>query len=310
MAILKEEFSFMNQSSRISKLFHTNYLSTAYTDCCLTLKMVEKNYLYRRTTVTKYNIKSFVEALNEILLAWKDSSSNMHWNHLNVKETLPSTEILSLRYAGQCFLVIGSQYYNKKCFVKDCIILAVCYFSVKFLTLAFFFYLWKGWPNNNLVREIFSEGCHLVGKQPKGHNIDYQEKGFLWRYSFSAAEKRLFLQGEQGEANSCRKKVLRIVKALQGELNLKPLKSYHLKTLLFYECESHPDASEWRDTLDVRFLDLLESLEKCLHKKCCAHYFIKDLNLFESFSPQECEELANRVKKIRSQPQQVLNKLL
>ena len=143
MAILKEEFSFMNQSSRISKLFHTNYLSTAYTDCCLTLKMVEKNYLYRRTTVTKYNIKSFVEALNEILLAWKDSSSNMHWNHLNVKETLPSTEILSLRYAGQCFLVIGSQYYNKKCFVKDCIILAVCYFSVKFLTLAFFFLLMK-----------------------------------------------------------------------------------------------------------------------------------------------------------------------
>ena len=160
------------------------------------------------------------------------------------------------------------------------------------------------------MREICREGCHLVGKQPKGHNIAYKEKGFLWRYSFSAAEKRLFLKGGQGEANSCRKKVLRIVKALREELNLKPLKSYHLKTLLLYECESHPNASEWRDTLDVRFMGLLKRLEKCLRSKSCAHYFIEGLNLFESFNHQECQELANRVREIISKPVQVLTKLL
>ena len=42
LAILKEEFSFMNQSSRICKLFHTNYLSTTCTDYCLTFNVVKK----------------------------------------------------------------------------------------------------------------------------------------------------------------------------------------------------------------------------------------------------------------------------
>ena len=72
--------------------------------------MIEKNYFYHRNKLTKYNLKSFVEALNEFSLAWKDSDLNMHWNHLNVKETLTSTEIILLKYTGQCFLVIGSQY--------------------------------------------------------------------------------------------------------------------------------------------------------------------------------------------------------
>lgn len=161
------------------------------------------------------------------------------------------------------------------------------------------------------MKDICREGCHLVAKKPKGYDISDQEKQFLWRYSFSAAEKKLFLQGGQGEASSCRKQVLRIVKALREELNLKPLKSYHLKTLLFYECESHPEASKWRHTtLYDRFLGLLNRLECCLRSKKCAHYFIEDLNLFESFNHQECMKLADRVWKIIQQPEQVLNELL
>ena len=90
------------------------------------------------------------------------------------------------------------------------------------------------WPSHDLVREICQDGCHLVAKQPKGITVPDNEKGFFWRFSFSTAEKKLFLRGGHGEASSCRKQVLRILKALKEELSLHPLKSYHLKTLLLY----------------------------------------------------------------------------
>lgn len=169
----------------------------------------------------------------------------------------------------------------------------------------------KGWPKRNLVHDIHEMGCHLVTKQPKGHSPIEQERGFLWCYSFSEAEKKLFLQGEQGEVNSCRRQVLRILKALREELELQPLKSYHLKTLLLYECESQPSARQWsKDALSERFLDLLKRLEKCLRSKECPHYFIKDLNLFEMLNPKKCDELADRVNKILKQPGQVLIRLI
>ena len=168
-----------------------------------------------------------------------------------------------------------------------------------------------GWPNLELVREICQDGCHLVAKQPKGGNIPDREKGFLWRFSFSAAEKKLFLRGGHGEASSCRKQVLRILKALKEELNLHPLKSYHLKTILLYECEANPRPRQWSsDRLSERFIGLLQRLENCLLQSNCPHFFIKHFNLFEMFPPQRCSELVRNVQQIRQKPKQVLTKLI
>ncbi|KAJ7369963.1 hypothetical protein OS493_035134 [Desmophyllum pertusum] len=145
----------------------------------------------------------------------------------------------------------------------------------------------NGWPNQSLVNKICQDGCHLVAKQPKGHDVPEHEKGCFWRFSFSAAEKNLFLHGGQGEASSCQKQVLRILKALRDELNLEPLKSYHLKTMLFYECEANPHPSQWLSTcLSDRFLGLLRRLENCLLQLNCPHYFIHNLNLFEMLNPK------------------------
>lgn len=172
--------------------------------------------------------------------------------------------------------------------------------------------LYLGWPNHSLVQDIRRDGCHLVAKQPKGQTLPEHEKGFLWRYSFSAAEKKLFLQGSSGEASSCQKQVLRILKALKDELHLQPLKSYHLKTILFYECEENPRPQQWSSKycLGERFLGLLQRLENCLQQKSCPHYFIKNFNLFEPLDHQKCLELAGRVGKFRSQPEQMLVRLL
>ena len=167
------------------------------------------------------------------------------------------------------------------------------------------------WPNPSLVQEICQDGCHLVAKQPKGQNLPEQEKGFLWRYSFSAAEKKLFRQGGHDEASSCRKQVLRIMKALREELNLEPLKSYHLKTILLYECEANPLPSQWSYTrLGERFMGLIQRLENCLVENNCPHYFIPHLNLFETFPLQSCEDLVRKVRGIRLQPREVFISLI
>ena len=168
-----------------------------------------------------------------------------------------------------------------------------------------------GWPNQSLVQEICRDGCHLVATQPKGQNLPEQDKALLWQYSFSAAVKKLFLNGGHGEANSCRKQVLRIVKALREKLNLEPLNSYHLKTLLLYECEKWHHPSQWSSIhLSERFLNLLERLENCLLWSNCRHYFIRNLNLFEAFTRQQCSDLARKVREIRLQPTKVFVHLI
>ncbi|XP_068762759.1 cyclic GMP-AMP synthase-like receptor 1 isoform X2 [Montipora capricornis] len=169
----------------------------------------------------------------------------------------------------------------------------------------------RGWPNQNLVREIWHDGCHLVAKQPKGSNVPEHEKGFLWRYSFSEAEKKLFLRGGHGEASSCRKQVLRILKALKEGLDLHPLKSYHLKTMLLYECEEKPHPSSWSfDHLGDRFMGLLQRLLDCLRQKNCPHYFMREFNLFETFPRQRCTELITRIQGIKQNPERVLNTII
>ena len=171
--------------------------------------------------------------------------------------------------------------------------------------------IYLGWPSQDLVREICQDGCHLVAKQPKGITGPDNEKGFLWRFSFSTAEKKLFLRGGHGEASSCRKQVLRILKALKEELSLHPLKSYHLKTLLLYECEAYPHSWEWSfGCLSERFLGLLFKLEGCLRQKKCPHYFIRNFNLLEPFSNERCLYLAERIKQIRQDPKTVLSNLI
>lgn len=183
---------------------------------------------------------------------------------------------------------------------------------VSLVTIVVIFLLGNlGWPNSLLLQEIRDGGCHLVAKQPKGDNVPEDENGIFWRFSFSAAEKKLFLLGGHGEASSCRKQVLRILKALREELHLHPLTSYHLKTIFLHECEAYPHPNQWSyDSLSERFLSFLQRLEDCLRQFNCPHYFITHLNLFEFFGRQRCDELAKKVKEIILHPEEVLINLI
>lgn len=102
-------------------------------------------------------------------------------------------------------------------------------------------------------------------------------------------------------AASCRNEVLRSLKAIIKTENWHPLTSYHMKTILLYECEDKPHPVFWGfDQWSNRLIDCLSKLEYSLKTGFCPNYFMKDINLFESFTHQEISWLAAEVHQLKN----------
>ncbi|XP_034937733.1 protein mab-21-like [Chelonus insularis] len=149
------------------------------------------------------------------------------------------------------------------------------------------------WPYQNLVAEVKTEGFNLLSKE----SAIFQGKqsameGDAWILSFLEAESRL-LQG------GCRKKCLGILKTLRDrhlDLPGNPITSYHMKTLLLYECEKHPLETEWDDVcLANRMIGIFLQLISCLQCRRCPHYFLPNLDLFKEKSRNSLEVAAKQV---------------
>jgi len=98
------------------------------------------------------------------------------------------------------------------------------------------------WPHPNIVAEVKAEGFDMLSKECIGlQGKQSAMEGDAWALSFIDAENRL-LQG------ASRKRCLSILKTLRDrhlDLPGNPVTSYHMKTLLLYECEKHPHEAEW-----------------------------------------------------------------
>ncbi|XP_067663174.1 protein mab-21-like 2 [Haliotis asinina] len=152
------------------------------------------------------------------------------------------------------------------------------------------------WPNPNLVAEVKTEGFDLLSKE----SIYMKDKqsaaeGDAWVMSFRYAEDRLLYGG-------CRRKCLSILKALRDrhlDQPGQPIMSYHLKTLLLYECEKHPREVEWDDTcLGDRINGILLQLISCLQNRRCPHYFLPNVDLFKGKSTSAMDNAAKQVWRI------------
>lgn len=74
-----------------------------------------------------------------------------------------------------------------------------------------------------------------------------------------------------------------------------PVTSYHMKTLLLYECEKHPREAEWDEPcLGDRINGILLQLISCLQCRRCPHYFLPNLDLFKGKSPSALENAAKQ----------------
>ena len=65
---------------------------------------------------------------------------------------------------------------------------------------------------------------------------------------------------------------------------LSELKTYHIKTLMLWECEQKPQTWWSVESSVVKLCSLLlQKLCDWISKKCCQHYFVSECNLFDHF---------------------------
>lgn len=152
------------------------------------------------------------------------------------------------------------------------------------------------WPNPALVAEVKTEGFNLLSKEsPAQAGKQSSAEGDAWVLSFSDAENKL-LQG------GCRKKCLSILKSLRDkhlDMPGQPVRNYHLKTLLLYECEKHPREIEWDETcLGDRLNGILLQMISCLQNRRCPHYFLTGLDLFQSQPHSALDQAAKQIWRI------------
>uniref|UniRef100_A0A0A1XN68 Protein mab-21 n=2 Tax=Dacini TaxID=43871 RepID=A0A0A1XN68_ZEUCU len=149
------------------------------------------------------------------------------------------------------------------------------------------------WPHPNIVAEVKTEGFDMLSKECialQGKNSAME--GDAWVLSFTDAENRL-LQG------ASRRRCLSILKTLRDrhlDLPGNPVTSYHLKTLLLYECEKHPREMEWEENcIADRINGIFLQLISCLQCRRCPHYFLPNMDLFKGKSPGALENAAKQV---------------
>ncbi|XP_063404360.1 protein mab-21-like 3 [Mytilus trossulus] len=112
-----------------------------------------------------------------------------------------------------------------------------------------------------------------------------------WKLSFAICERELLVDIDKKGSGTFRRRSLRIMKGLREILwcpfdedeNLKGLTSYHLKNILFLECERLPMDWQWeRKLMGKRIIGMCEQLLKHLSEKNLPQYFDRSNNLFKN----------------------------
>ena len=165
-----------------------------------------------------------------------------------------------------------------------------------------------GWPTADVLDKIMKGSFSLVPKLPKG--VPIPERNIAWRYSFNNAEKVLFLDSEPGIANNCRRPVLRVLKGLRVDYKWPGIKSYHLKTIMLHEFESHHPCQWTNENLLPCLLNALRRLNVFLENKKCPHYFLPGINLFENITDEVSYTIRKDISLFLDNPEVALEKLL
>jgi hypothetical protein len=110
---------------------------------------------------------------------------------------------------------------------------------------------------------------------------------------------------------TCRKKTQRIMKKLKESWCPKgkkqELTSYHLKNILFWECEYHPDDSEWTDDqLATRIVSMCSLLVVHIWNANLPLYFHTGVNLFASKDMDELRRVGCKILDFLQYPQKYL----
>ena len=154
------------------------------------------------------------------------------------------------------------------------------------------------WPSRRKIDQIKDYGIHTVATNK-----------LYWKFSFVSCEKEL-LKGIDING-TCRKKTQRIMKMLKESWCPKgkkqELTSYHLKNILFWECEFHPHDSEWTDDqLARRIGSMCSLLVTRILDGNLPLYFHTEVNLFASKDMDELRRVEGKISEFLLYPQKYL----
>jgi hypothetical protein len=155
------------------------------------------------------------------------------------------------------------------------------------------------WPSGSKIDQIKDTGIHTVATDP-----------FYWKLSFVSCEKELLKEIDVN--GTCRKKTQRIMKKLKESWCPKGMKqeltSYHLKNILFWECENHPYDYEWtHDQLTTRISSMCYLLVSYIQRGTLPLYFHKEVNLFASKDMEILHEVERKILDFLQNPQDYLS---
>ena len=155
------------------------------------------------------------------------------------------------------------------------------------------------WPTSGDVEHVVESGYILVPKSSKEPSAITDDNDLEWLVSFPHCETYLSQRIPQ-VAKACYL-ALKIIFKDHLSYHCETLKSYHLKTVLFWELEKHP--KEFWNILCIEkcFLHLLDSFIRCVSEKSFPSYWLDDHNLFKDCDA-ELTELLGLLCKIRSNP--------
>ena len=164
----------------------------------------------------------------------------------------------------------------------------------------------RKWPSANVVRQIITEGFHLVAKAPKkSGNPDYD-----FRISFSHAEYLL-----SKEMNDIQRECYRCLKKFHRAYLSRPkgLVTFHLKNVFLLTIEE-TGVHMWTESNRAEcMMKLLWNLFEVLTKRHLPHFFVRSYNLFcvdYIEEPYIMESLVEKVKEIMQYPTKFAKELV
>ena len=142
------------------------------------------------------------------------------------------------------------------------------------------------WPPDDVIFQCKSKGYHLIPKAHVGGDPDIE-----WRYSFSLAETRL-LEALTDKQWKCFYILKHLIHKQFGEFHSfsKALSTYHVKTVIFWACETKP-LPLWDLNTGSCILGLLDDLIHAYTSAQLPHYFIPECNILVNVNRNTAQSL-------------------
>ena len=136
----------------------------------------------------------------------------------------------------------------------------------------------RNWPSGSLVQEITNSVFHLVSKPSPAGDAEIE-----WRLSFSFAEFKL-LEAITGPKLTTYMILKNLINdhAKMGDKKVEALKTYHLKTVFFWECEQQTKDIWNMENIHICVCTVLRSLMNGFRTSYIPHFFIPEINLLDA----------------------------